>query len=58
MFANISSELSSSADIAVKAVVEKLSPVCVQVGTVVVSDVLTDQGSDRSDPGLKGSGNS
>ena len=31
MFANISNELSSSADIAGKAVVEKYSPVCVQV---------------------------
>ena len=31
VFANISNELSSSADIAGKAVVEKYSPVCVQV---------------------------
>ncbi len=37
MFANISNELSSSSDIADNAVVEKYSPVCVQVGTVTRS---------------------
>ncbi len=38
MFSNILSELSGSADIAGKAVVERYSSVCVQVGTVVVDD--------------------
>jgi hypothetical protein len=56
MFSNIPSELSSSADIAGKAVVEKHSSVCVQVGTVVVNDGLPGQVSDRAVSDLKGSG--
>jgi hypothetical protein len=56
MFSNILSELSSSADIAGKAVVERYSSVCVQVGTVVVDDGLPGQVSDRAVSDLKGSG--
>ena len=47
MFANIPNELSSSTGSAGKVLVERYSPVCVQVGTVGVNDGLTVQVSDH-----------